>query len=823
MPGVAGGKVLRGLVPLVIAAAPLFAFYCWTASAGLPLGFGEVKDRPYNLLTQALLRGQLHIAVEPRPELFELTEPYRPGRNAPYRYHDASLYRGRYYLYFGVVPVLAAFAPWRLVGLGDLPEPAAAAAFALVGFVFSALLLRHLLREHLRAPPKAITQVLAFLVLGLSNVMPFILRSSHVYEVAIAAGFAFSAGAAWLFASAGTGETPSLRRLALAGLLLGLAVGCRPNLVFLIPVLPLLAIPRGQRPSWRAAVRPTLAVLAPFALCALGLGLYNLARFDSWTEFGTRYQLVGVEPIAQLESRAVIPTLYYDFLAPPTLRIDFPFVFPDHDWSWSLPDGYFLDSSTTGAFAHAPYLLILLALPWVLRGAAVREPDGLRRRLVVLVAAGFAVPLATAFAFASTAMRFQADFLHLLLVPALVLWLVLATWVSDRRRRLFRIIVALVFGWSTFAAVAISITGVDPLHRSNPDLFASLERKAEPLRRVAGLFARGTRAVVPLRVAFPERTAARDEPFLSWGPLEAFDVLRVRTVSPGVFAFSLDAAAGRSRSGASVLETPGLGFVPGRFYDVVVDIDRVKRRVSMEVDGERRFELQGRLGPVATRYVWPGRGPRGHGAPDLGQFSGTLIPEAMWLAGPSGLESLPPIARVPAVLTVSPKDSPGAPAVGRLWALAGRRGARIFTGEGWRWIPIGTLESLVLEYRIGGLPAAAGGDITPILVSGNDDGADAVVVRDLGGGRVAIALARWDGVWTLGTQGPPIGRGEVAGGLLRVRLDRREQLVVVALDEAEVFRARAELQPLRPQDLFVGRAPRRRTSSMGADTAEPGR
>jgi hypothetical protein len=311
MLGFAGGNRLRGILPLVGAAAVLFGFYLWTASAGLPLGFGEDQDRPYNLLTRALLSGQLHIDVDPRPELFELTEPYRPGRNAPYRYHDASLYRGRYYLYFGVVPVVTAFIPWRLAGLGDLPEPAAATAFSLLGFVFSALLLRQLLRAQLETSPKPIPQLLAFLALGFSNVTPFILRSSHVYEVAIAAGYAFSAGAAWLFTTAGAKGALSLKRLALGGLFLGLAVGCRPNLAFLVPVLPLLALAQGRPGSLRAAVRPALAVLAPLAVCGLALGLYNFARFGAWTEFGTRYQLVGVEPIAKLEYRAVIPTLYY--------------------------------------------------------------------------------------------------------------------------------------------------------------------------------------------------------------------------------------------------------------------------------------------------------------------------------------------------------------------------------------------------------------------------------------------------------------------------------------------------------------------------------
>ena len=39
------------------------------------------------------------LPVEPDPHLLALPNPYRP--NAPYRLHDASLYKGKYYLDFG--------------------------------------------------------------------------------------------------------------------------------------------------------------------------------------------------------------------------------------------------------------------------------------------------------------------------------------------------------------------------------------------------------------------------------------------------------------------------------------------------------------------------------------------------------------------------------------------------------------------------------------------------------------------------------------------------------------------------------------------------
>ena len=173
--------------------------------------------------------------------------------------------------------------------------------------------------------------------------------------------------------------------------------------------------------------------------------------------------------------------------------------------------------------------MILLALPWILRGAPVREGRRFAGSSSFSSAAGLVVPVVTAFVFASTAMRFQVDYVHFLVVPALVLWFVLAARVSARRRSLFRRPrrgrlrgVGPGFGRSQHH-------GVLPLRRSNPDLFASVEGKALPLRRVVGRLARETRTVERLRVAFPERTAAESEPFLSWGRVEGFDVLWVRT------------------------------------------------------------------------------------------------------------------------------------------------------------------------------------------------------------------------------------------------------------------------------------------------------
>jgi hypothetical protein len=79
----------------------------------------------YSQLAEAFRHGQLSLLTPPKPQLLALADPYLPALNAPYRMHDASLYGGKYYLYFGPAPVLVLHMPLRWL-TGYYPSDAAA-------------------------------------------------------------------------------------------------------------------------------------------------------------------------------------------------------------------------------------------------------------------------------------------------------------------------------------------------------------------------------------------------------------------------------------------------------------------------------------------------------------------------------------------------------------------------------------------------------------------------------------------------------------------------------------------------------------------------
>jgi hypothetical protein len=791
----------RGTAAVAAVCVLVLWFYAWTASNGLPFGLGRRQEGYYNLLTRAFLHGQLHLPVEPPRELFELAEPYDPGKNAAYRLHDASLYRGKYYLYFGAAPAVTLFVPWRLVGFGDLPESLAATIFASGAFLFAVGLLRHLTRRFLPATPPWM-QTAAVVVLGCANVCPFILRGVDVYQVAITAGSFFLLGSAYLMTTAAAPAPRPWARILGGSLFLGLAVASRPNHLLVAPLVLMLAWP-ALRTMGGPLRGKALTTLLPVSACLLLLGLYNYARFGSFTEFGLRYQLQGIPPLPWFEPRGLLPGLYFDFVAPLAVRLEFPCFFLDRWYPGTLPPGYFGPDPNAGVLVHSPYLLILFAAPWLLGGVSVAGLPLLRQRILVLLGIGAGHPILTSLVLPGATMRYQVDFVSFLIVPALLLWFLADQRVGGRRRLALRAVGAVTMAWACLVNVALSLTGYEgTLRQENPGLFRSLERGTEPLRVGLGrLLSRDGRYLARMRVAFPERAAAAREPLLSSGSVEAHDVVWARALAPGRWSFVLQPAQSPEQ------ESPPVDIEPGRFQACEVDVDRIRGQVVIRLDGTDIARLPGRLEPVRENTTWVGRGPKGKGAVNLGRFSGVILTQGMLWASPPGLEALPPIAAAPALLTETMDPPPSAPVLGQLWVPASREGAYLFAGSGWRWVPLYYLDRVRIKRRVSfsDLPS---GSVEPLLVSGDEAAANGVFARHLGGGRVAFGLAAWRGAWEMGPTGPAVDALPGRPQALSVTLDRPAGSVLVLLGGREVLRARVELvAPILRAGLVVGESP----------------
>ena len=447
----------------------LYVNIAWRASPNSQFGsnlnasFSSVPHSYYDELTRSLLQGRLDLGITPSPELTALPDPYPPEVREHGMYlYDASYYKGKYYAYFGISPVLALLLPfYALTGL-FFPGSLATALFCSLGYLFSLLCLLDIwqinIKESNMFQPRHHTPhggplhssssaIITALLLGIGNFVPFMLRKPFIYETAIAAGYCFAMAGAFALARAWIRRENQQRCciwLFCAGLSLALAVGSRPPLITLgiLSVIFFFALFRARLLS-----QPRLlSFLIPYGTYGLLLAVYNFLRFNSWIEFGRHYQLSDENHIQGNLCLDDLPTLIAHYLTlPPKLLNMFPYVV--FRWEWHLPFCSRID-------IESPIIGILCLLPMALLVLMLFIPH---RRITGSFSRNFLWGLLVCFllmlltdASVGQADRYLIDMLPYLLLPMLMVCFTSITRLNGWTRNLFSLLFTSSAVWCSF-------------------------------------------------------------------------------------------------------------------------------------------------------------------------------------------------------------------------------------------------------------------------------------------------------------------------------------------------------------------------------------
>lgn len=289
-------SLYKKLCSILVAAATIAA--CVLPMSKLPLWNGEIPEHrdQYERMAESFLEGRIDFAYGDEDALAGLENPYdySEREEAGVEYHwDHAYYDGHYYMYFGVVPVLLVFLPYRILtgtALTTYHATQIFVAFAVAG-IFA---LFHLLAKlFFRKLPCSVYLALAAAFSVMS--VWYSVAEPALYCTAITSAIALEVWSLYFFIRAVWGEQEENRQLLLAGIgaMLGaLVFGCRPPIALAnILVVPMLIVFLKQRKfTWKLLGKLVLAAL-PYVIVAAALMLYNYARFDDPFEFGQTYQL----------------------------------------------------------------------------------------------------------------------------------------------------------------------------------------------------------------------------------------------------------------------------------------------------------------------------------------------------------------------------------------------------------------------------------------------------------------------------------------------------------------------------------------------------
>jgi hypothetical protein len=278
---------------IVISAILIIMIYVWVVSAGHWTAWPSTDDS-YSQLAEGFDHKQLSLLTKPDPALLALRHPYdyNSRQNVPYLW-DASLYNGKYYIYWGPVPALI-LVLIKLLYNGNIGDQYITFAFITGTLLFSILMLLSIQSDFFSALPTWEVLIGVFVV-GLVTPIPWLLHRPYVYEAAISGEQFFLIGGIYWAYSALTKPSISKWSLLLAGTFWVFAFGSRVvaalPIAFLIGILLFVTAKNFRGSNFAETVLACLAIGTPIVLGIAAYGWYNWARFGSIYEFGLRYQL----------------------------------------------------------------------------------------------------------------------------------------------------------------------------------------------------------------------------------------------------------------------------------------------------------------------------------------------------------------------------------------------------------------------------------------------------------------------------------------------------------------------------------------------------
>lgn len=258
--------------------------------------------KQYQELAEAFREGSVSLPEEPAEAFRLMVNPYDQDlrediliRNNATCAWDTAYFNGKYYVYFGVVPVLLFYFPYHIFTGGGLSNHIAvffALALLLLGIYGT---LHELVKKWF---PKLSVGIwfLAGETFLLGSNLIYIAKRPDLYTVPIVTGLAVGMLGLWCFLRADEKDRISLKYLAAGSFFTALTAGCRPQLL-LFAVFPVALFGKylfsrdfyRKKEGWQAIFTAAAPVITVAAL----LMYYNYIRFESVFDFGANYNLTA--------------------------------------------------------------------------------------------------------------------------------------------------------------------------------------------------------------------------------------------------------------------------------------------------------------------------------------------------------------------------------------------------------------------------------------------------------------------------------------------------------------------------------------------------
>lgn len=432
----------------------------------------------YHQLAVALSQGKVSIDAG-TPQLLDALN----GLENPYDYTvrmqtvpdagivwDTCFYQGKFYVYFGIVPVLVFYLPYYLIFHSAFPTWLGIFLCG-VGILSGMYYLMAQIRRRWFPQLAYIWYLLVTAIGGNSlNLYCAMLHADFYYLPILMALCLTVWGLSLLMSAAESWEQGKGRtniKLAAGALCMALTAGCRPQfLVGSFLLIPLLGPVFYKNIRSKQILGRILSFVLPYLLTAVGVMCYNRVRFGSIFDFGAAYNLTTNDMTRRGVNLGRLPDGIFMYLfQPANVKLNFPFAEVAPFYSEYLGNTV-RDWTFGGVFWTHPILLVLLCITVVKKQLRQKKIYGF-----ALLSIGMALTVVLADTqMAGILNRYCTDFLWLLILPAMIiLFQLFETDSGTKSSSLLIWFVLLAGAWGIFYELAMAFRGSglinDNVHR----------------------------------------------------------------------------------------------------------------------------------------------------------------------------------------------------------------------------------------------------------------------------------------------------------------------------------------------------------------------
>ncbi len=255
----------------------------------------------YDELAQAILSGKTYIDNDDVPQsLINMDNPYDTTSRAQtatltgdtYRW-DVSFFNGHYYVYFGIVPLLIMYLPFRAFFNAPFPSAIGIIAFASLFALGVFKLLGFLCEKYFKNVSLGVYLLTSLSFINCCGAM-FLVKRPDFYSIPIITAMSFVIWGIYFWLKGKNSKKNQSVYYTLGSFCCALAVGCRPQSVLMCAVaLPLFweYFFKDKMLFKKEGIKNIIALGVPFIIVASGVMYYNFIRFGSPFDFGSGYNL----------------------------------------------------------------------------------------------------------------------------------------------------------------------------------------------------------------------------------------------------------------------------------------------------------------------------------------------------------------------------------------------------------------------------------------------------------------------------------------------------------------------------------------------------